>query len=215
MGRTPTHISNTPGVSHPMDHHHTPLEQTPSSLRRHRAGMPRMMLPLLVGAAVATALWLYGSLHKSTGTAVNLAGFTNAQSVKSWLSTVAAAFAIIQLFSAQAMWGKVPGAPHLASISWISPLHRWSGRVAFLFAVPVAVHCLYALGTQTFDVRTTLHSLFGCFFFGAFTTKMLSLRSKRLPGWTVPLLGGLVFTVFVVLWTTSAGWFFGLYGIHY
>jgi hypothetical protein len=28
-----------------------------------------------------------------------------------------------------------------------------------------------------------------------------------MPGWTLPVLGGLLFASFIVLWLTSAGWF--------
>jgi hypothetical protein len=55
-----------------------------------------------------------------------------------------------------------------------------------------------------------LHSIAGCAFYGAYTAKMLGLRVRGLPGWTLPALGGLVFTALVVLWLTSALWFFGL-----
>jgi hypothetical protein len=44
----------------------------------------------------------------------------------------------------------------------VSPVHRWSGRLAFLVSIPVAMHCLYALGFQAFDLRVLVHSLLGC-----------------------------------------------------
>src|SRR4029450_6946406 len=94
------------------------------------------------------------------------------------------------------------------SPSWAGTVHRWSGRSAFLLTIPVAVHCLYALGFATYDWRTLAHSLFGCFFYGAFTVKMLILPKKGLPGWTLPVLGGAVFTALVALWLTSSLWYF-------
>ncbi|MFE9139623.1 DUF6529 family protein [Streptomyces sp. NPDC007355] len=178
-------------------------------------GAAQIVVPLLLGAAVAVALGVYGRTHAPSGVSVNVAGFTNPGSVKSWLATGAAALAVVQLLTAQAMWGKLPVASDLASASWPAALHRWSGRLAFLAAVPVAAHCLYALGYQGYDTRTLTHSLAGCFFFGAFTTKMLLLRTPRLPGWALPLIGGAVFTALIVLWFTSALWFFTLNGIHY
>ncbi|MFF3062700.1 DUF6529 family protein [Streptomyces sp. NPDC057909] len=179
------------------------------------ASARRVVVSLLLGAMVAVALGVYGHAHSPSGVAVNVAGFTNPQSVKSWLATAATALAVVQLLTAQAMWGKLPGAPQLASSPWVASLHRWSGRLAFLAAVPVAAHCLYALGYQGYDTRTLAHSLVGCFFFGAFISKMLLLRIRRLPGWTLPLIGGLVFTALVTLWLTSALWFFAASGIHY
>jgi hypothetical protein len=93
-------------------------------------------------------------------------------------------------------------------------LHQWSGRIAFLVAVPVAVDCLYGLGFQTYSTRVLIHSLLGCAFFGAFTVKMLILPKRGLPGWTLPLAGAVVFTILVGLWFTSAFWFFSTFGLH-
>jgi hypothetical protein len=36
---------------------------------------------------------------------------------------------------------------------------------------------------------------------------MLGLRLRRLPGWALPVLGGLLFAAFITLWLTSALWF--------
>jgi hypothetical protein len=130
--------------------------------------------------------------------------------VKSWLATGAFALALVQVCSALVMYGKVP---RIAAPAWIGGLHRWSGRIAFLLAVPVAVHCLYALGFQNYSTRVLVHSLLGCAFFGAFTIKMLILPKSGLPGWTLPALGALVFTALTGLWFTSAYWFFSTFGI--
>jgi hypothetical protein len=168
------------------------------------------LVPALTAAAVAVALGAYGKVHDPAGTAFNLAGFSSTGAVKSWLATAAFAFALVQLASALVMYGKVPG---VRAPSWTGGLHRWSGRIAFLLAVPVAVHCLYALGYQTYSSRVMWHSLLGCFFFGAFSAKMLLLRAERLPGWLLPIVGGLVFTALTVLWLTSAWWFFRTVGV--
>ena len=109
------------------------------------------------------------------------------------------------------MYGKLgPNPP-----AWTGTLHRWSGRIAFVLAVPVAVHCLYALGFSSFDTRTLLHSLFGCFFFGVFTLKMLALPKQGLAGWVLPVLGGLAFTALIGLWLTSSYWFFTTFGVKF
>ena len=160
-----------------------------------------------VAAAVAVGLGVYGKVHDPAGTAFNLAGFSSTGAVKSWLATVAFFFALVQLVSALMLYGKLPGP------RWSAMLHRWSGRVAFLVAVPVAVHCLYALGYQTYESRVLWHSLLGCFFFGVFSAKMLLLRSERLPGWLLPIVGGLVFTALTIIWLTSALWFFRTFGV--
>ena len=180
----------------------------PPSGPAHRApGPARYLVPALVAAAVAVGLGVYGKVHDPTGTAFNLAGFSSTGAVKSWLASTAFFFALVQLVSAFMVYGKLPGP------RWASALHRWSGRIAFLVAVPVAVHCLYALGYQTYETRVMWHSALGCFFFGAFSAKMLLLRSQRLPGWLLPLVGGLVFTVLTLIWLTSAFWFFRTFGV--
>ena len=167
-------------------------------------GAARLLVPVAIGGAVALALGVYGRLHEGTAVAVNLAGFSGPLQAKSWLTTGAVFFGIVQLISALAVYGKLG----FAAPSSAGTLHRWSGRIAFLLAVPVAVHCLYALGFESSSPRVLIHSLLGCFFFGAFTVKMLVLSRKGMPGWALPLFGGLVFTALVGLWLTSALWFF-------
>lgn len=170
-------------------------------------GAARYLVPALVAAAVAVALGVYGKVHDPEGTAFNLAGFSSTGAVKSWLATVAFGFALVQVVSALMVYGKLPGP------GWSATLHRWSGRIAFLVAVPVAVHCLYAFGFQTYDSREMWHSVLGCFFFGVFSAKMLLLRWDRLPGWLLPVVGGLAFTVLTIVWLTSALWFFRNFGV--
>ncbi|GLI00752.1 hypothetical protein Pa4123_60280 [Phytohabitans aurantiacus] len=169
-----------------------------------------LLVPLLIGSAVAVALGVYGRLHTPTGIAVSVAGFSSPQTVKVWLASGATLFALIQLFSALVMYGKIrwTSAPQ-----WIAAAHRWSGRVAFLLSIPVAVHCLYALGVQSYDMRVLVHSVVGCLFFGAFTVKMLLLTRRGLPGWVLPLAGGVVFTALVTMWLTSSLWFFTTVGV--
>lgn len=170
----------------------------------------KLMVPVTIGALVALTLGLYGKLHHPSGIAVNVAGFSNPLAAKTWLATGAAFFAIIQLLSALSMWGKLGWSP-----SWNGTLHRWSGRIAFAFAVPVMVHCVYALGFQTFDTRVLVHSLLGCLFFGTFTVKMLVLTKRGLAGWVLPVVGGLVFTMLIGLWLTSALIYFQTNGISF
>jgi hypothetical protein len=71
------------------------------------------------------------------------------------------------------------------------------------------------VGFSAFDTRALAHSLLGCFFFGAFTVKMLILPKRGLPGWALPVMGGLVFTALVGLWFTSSLWFFTTHGVKF
>jgi len=169
-----------------------------------------LVVPALVGCLVSLTLGIYGRLHSPTGVAVDIVGFSSPATVKTWLATGAVLFAVVQVGSALVMYGKVP---RVTSPSWIGTLHQWSGRIAFILTVPVVVHCLYALGFQTFNARVLVHSVCGCLFFGVFTVKMLALTRRGIPGWALPLLGGLAFALLVVIWFTSAFWFFTNFGV--
>ncbi len=169
------------------------------------AAIAAIAIPVLVGAAVSVLLGVYAKTHDPSAFSVNIAGFSGPQAVKAWLGTVAFVFALFQFVSALAMYGKLPG---ISAPSWIGTAHVWSGRLAVLASVPVAVHCLYALGFQQYDNRVLAHSLLGCFFYGAFVAKMLLLTRKGLPGWVIPVAGGLVLTGLTGLWLTSSLWFF-------
>jgi hypothetical protein len=169
-----------------------------------------------VGSLVAVGLGVYGRLHEPTSVAVNVAGFSSGLAAKAWLASGAFLLAIVQLSSAAAMYGRLgrrwrqTGAP-----GWVAGLHRWSGRAAVLVTVPVAVHCLYALGYQDSTPRVLLHSLAGCFFYGVFVTKMLVLQRPGSPRWSLPLLGGTLFTALTAVWVSSAVWFFSTSGLSF
>ncbi|MGN9914243.1 DUF6529 family protein [Phytohabitans sp. LJ34] len=165
------------------------------------------LIPLAIGAGVSVALGVYGKLHTGTGVAVAVAGFSSLLTAKVWTATLSAVFAVVQLVTARLMWTRSP--------SWAAPVHRWSGRLAFLLALPVIVHCLYTVGFSTYDLRTATHSILGCFFCGAFTVKMLVLPKRNLPGWLLPVVGGLVFTALTGLWLTSSFWFFSTTGVEF
>jgi len=175
------------------------------------SGAAKLLIPFGIGAAVALTLGVYGKVHEPTGIAVNIAGFSGPLTVKVWLASGAFVLAIVQLVSALAIFGKLG----MSARPWVNALHRWSGRAAFLLAVPVAIHCLYAVGFSAFDTRALVHSLLGCFFFGAFTVKMLILPKRGLPGWVLPVMGGLVFTALVGLWFSSSLWFFTTHGVKF
>ncbi|WP_433244995.1 DUF6529 family protein [Streptosporangium sp. CA-135522] len=184
------------------------MSDTQASRIPHGRGLAPLLLPLAVGALIAVGLGVYGRAHVPTGYAIGPAGFSGPLAMKSWLTTGAFLLGLVQLFSALVMWGRIR-----LRAPWIATLHRWSGRVAFLLTIPVAFHCLYALGAQYDTPRVMVHSLLGCFFYGVFAAKMLALPRRGLPGWTLPVLGGLAFTALTGLWLTSALWFFTAIGI--
>jgi hypothetical protein len=175
-------------------------------------GTAAMLLFALAGGLVALSLGMYGSAHTPTGRPLALLiGFTAMTPMKAWLATFAVVLAIFQVLSAGWMWGRLPTTRKAPAA--LPLLHRWSGAVAFVLTLPVAYHCLWSLGYSTFDLRTGLHSLFGCVFYGAFTTKMLALRARKVPGWALPVTGGLLFAVLVGAWATASIWYFAQPGV--
>jgi hypothetical protein len=171
-------------------------------------GTAALLAAALAGGAVALAVGTYGRVHQPTGGNITSFGFPTLISMKVWLGTVAFTLAMLQLTSALAMWGRLPGMRGKKAPKWLPPVHRWTGTAAFVVSLPVAYHCLWSLGFQDTDTRVLAHSLFGCAFYGAMTTKLLVLRADRLPGMTLPIVGGLLVTCLTGLWLTSSLWFF-------
>ncbi|MCE3554327.1 DUF6529 family protein [Pseudonocardia sp. RS11V-5] len=170
-----------------------------------------LVVPVVVGVAISVGLGVYARVHEGTGTAINLAGFSSGLAAKSWLTAAAFVLVLVQLWTSMRMYGRIgrnrPAGPRTATV------HRWAGRLAVLVTIPVAVHCLYALGFSDANLRVLAHSLLGCFFYGAFAAKMLVLPRHDAPRWALPVLGGLVFTVLTGLVLTSAVWFFTTKGL--
>ena len=165
---------------------------------------------MVVGAPAAIGLGVFGKVHDPRFFSINVAGFSSPMAIKAWLATVVVVLALLQLLSALIMYGRIPG---VGAPSWIGPVHVWSGRLAVLVSVPVAVHCLYALGFQSSDSRVLVHSVLGCLFYGVFVTKMLLLTRKGSNGWAIPVAGGLLFVTVVLVWLMSALWFFRTQGL--
>jgi hypothetical protein len=175
-------------------------------------GAVLLLVFAVAGALVALSLGIYGKVHEPTGRPLALlVGFTNLTPMKAWLATAAVVLVIFQVVSALWMYGRLP--VQRKAPAYLSQLHRWSGSIAFVATLPVAYHCLWSLGYSTFDTRTALHSLFGCAFYGAFTTKMLVLRANKMPSWALPVSGGLLFSLLVGAWATAALWYFTQSGV--
>jgi Family of unknown function (DUF6529) len=165
----------------------------------------------LLGAAVAVALGAYGRAHDPALKPLFLFGFSGMLQFKTWFATGTVVLVLVQITTALSMWGRLPVGG--SARGWVAPVHRWSGAVAFALSVPVALHCLWSLGFMTTSSRVLVHSVAGCAFYGAYAAKMLGLRVRGLPGWTLPVLGGLVFAALVLVWLTSALWFFTRSGL--
>jgi len=168
-------------------------------------------LLLGIGLAVALALGVYAKAHTPASRPIFTLWFSGMLQMKAWLTTAAAFLLLVQLATALWMWGRLPGAG--AQRRWTAWVHRWSGTAAFVLTLPVAVHCMWALGFATTNTRVVVHGLAGCAFYGAYAAKMLGLRIRGLPGWALPVLGGTVLALLVVIWLTAALWFFTRSGL--
>ena len=166
------------------------------------------LLPLGVFALVALTVGLLARSQQTgdgeaQGTYIELL-FTSTIHMKAWLATAVALLACAQLFTAAWIYRKLP----FDKPAWVNPVHRWSGRLAFLISLPVAYHCIFRLGFQGEEGRVFVHSLAGCAFYGAYAAKVLIVRMRRYPVWVIPTAGGLLFTALITVWYTSAYWFF-------
>jgi hypothetical protein len=185
---------------------------SPALSGRVGAERPVAAVVLLLGAGVAVAIGAYAGLHQPAGRPFTTFGFSGMLQMKAWLTTAAAVLLLVQLTTALWMWGRLPGVRGRAP-GWAPLMHRWSGAAAFTLTLPVALHCMWALGFVTDSPRVLLHGLAACLFYGAYAAKMLGLRVRGLPRWALPVLGGAVLTALVVVWLTSALWFFTRSGV--
>lgn len=170
------------------------------------AATRRLVVVLLVGGAVAVALGVYGKAHDPTHEQPYTWFFTSTIQLKVWFASAALALAIAQVLLGMRLYDKISIPRHAPS--WLGDAHRLVGTLAFVITLPVAYQCLWALGFQSTDTRVLVHALLGCFFYGVFTVKVLSVRVKGLPDRMLPIVGGVVFAALVGLWVTSALWFF-------
>lgn len=169
------------------------------------ASARRLVVPVAVALAVSGAVY---AATQAVSPDINTSLFgqsaTDTFPLKSWLASGVLALAAFQLYSALWLYGRLP----IRRPSWLGRAHRASGLAAIVLSLPVAYHCLFAYGFRDFDRRTVVHSLAGCFFYGAFAAKVIAVRSRRLPGWALPVAGGTLLTLVVVLWYSAALWYF-------
>jgi hypothetical protein len=136
----------------------------------------------------------------------------DAARLKAWFASVILALVGVQVFLALWMYRKIPalGRP----TKTVRRTHRTIGFLAFALSLPVAAHCIQAYGVELHSgSRAALHTLAGCFFYGAFVAKVLVVRSRQLPGWALPVAGGLVALTLVTLWYSAGLWVFHNYSV--
>jgi Family of unknown function (DUF6529) len=166
----------------------------------------RLLVVLLVGAAVSLALGAYGKIHDPTGEQPYTLFFSSTIHLKVWFATGVLTLATVQVYVGARLYGKVPWPRHMPS--WLGDAHRLVGTLAFALSLPVAYQCLWALGFQSTPTRVLVHSLLGCFFYGVFAVKVLAVRVRGLPDRVLPIVGGVAFVTLVAIWFTSSFWFF-------
>lgn len=143
----------------------------------------------------------------STYTDIMTAVFSAPIAGKAWLATAAGFFALVQVTTAARIFGKFKNVIRLPHET-VKRIHRWSGRLVFLLTLPVIFHCVFILGFQTTSTRVAIHSIAGSFVYGVFAVKVFFVHDRAHPRWTLPLVGGTLFSVLATLWLTSAYWYF-------
>ncbi len=161
----------------------------------------------VLAAGVAVVLYVAGRVH-TVNPAFSLFGrqYVAALSLKALLATMVLGLAVLQVLLALWMYRKLPlgrSRPRPVRLT-----HRVTGFALFALSLPIAVHCLIAYGVQLTSTRVAVHSLAGCFFYGAFVSKVLLVQTRKLPRWVLPAAGGTLAIVVAVLWYSSALWYY-------
>jgi len=166
----------------------------------------------LAGAIVAVVLYIIGKVHTPDYTS-GLFGQTqlNAVILKSALATAALGLAVVQVLLALWIYRKLPLAGRAPKP--VGMTHRVIGAVLVVLTLPIAIHCFLAYGVVLSDTRVVIHSIAGCVFYGAVVSKVLLVQSRKLPGWALPVAGGVLALLVALLWYTSALWYYNGYTI--
>jgi hypothetical protein len=127
--------------------------------------------------------------------------------MKAWFATAAIVLAVVQVSTGARIFGKLE---RLVPIQRprVNRIHRWSGRLAVLFTLPVAFHCVFILGFRSTDARVLVHSIAGSFVYGVFAVKVFFVHDRAHPRWVLPVVGGTMAATLATLWATSAFWYF-------
>jgi hypothetical protein len=172
---------------------------------RHSSSVASLLFPVAIGLVVTAAVYLATQvITPDINTSLFGQRAADAFALKSWLANGVLALAAFQLYSALWIYERMPG----RKPGWLRRAHRASGYAAIALSLPIAYHCLLAYGFRDFDPRTVVHSIAGCLFYGVVAAKVIVVRSRRLPGWALPVAGGTLVTLVVVLWYSAALWYF-------
>ena len=108
------------------------------------------------------------------------------------VATVVGVLAVFQVIGALWMYGKLG----IDRPSWLGAPRRISGATApcSRCSSPIIACSHWGWRRATADgykvpPRAVIHGVLGCIFFGAIIVKVTAVRSKRAPGWFLPLQG--------------------------
>lgn len=181
-----------------------------------RKGMRIPLAALAAGVVVALLVGVLGKAHDPSLDGTTTLGYQTVVDMKVVLSVVIGVLAVLQVVGALWMYGRLG----IEAPSWVGKAHRFSGTVVLVLAGFVAYHCVATQGlpTGTLDngedvsTRTVVHGVLGCAVLGAAVVKVIAVRSRRAPGWFLPVAGGLLFSLLVTSVLTSAVWYVGAQG---
>jgi phosphatidylglycerophosphate synthase len=173
-----------------------------------------MAIPLTAfgaGAVVALLVGVFGRVHDPTLDGTTTLGYSTVLAMKTVVATAIGVLVVAQLVTALWMYGRLG----LRRPSWLGTVHRTTGATALVLVLFVAYHCLWSLGLEVgrlpdgekVSTRTLVHGLLGCAVVGAIVVKIVAVRSRRAPGWFLPVAGGLLFSLLVLAILTSAAWY--------
>jgi Family of unknown function (DUF6529) len=170
-----------------------------------------LAIPLVLFALMSLTVGLIarGAIRQPYPTPFFHLFFSDTLHMKVWLITAAVVLGFFQLLTAARIYQLLRFSPPGRLYNLV---HRFSGYTAVALTVPVAYHCIFLLGFGTYDLRVYIHSILGSTVYGIFIAKVLLVRSRRFPGWALPIAGGLLFSTLLGLWLTSALWFFSTFG---
>ena len=178
-----------------------------------------MAIPLTAfaaGAVVALLVGVFGRVHDPTLHGTTTLGYSSVLAMKTVVATVVGVLAVTQVITALWLYGKLG----IRVPSWLGVVHRTTGATALILSLFVSYHCLWSLGLEVgklpdgapVSTRTLVHGLLGCTVIGAMVVKIVAVRSRRAPGWFLPVAGGLLFSLLILAILTSAVWYIGQEG---
>ena len=181
-----------------------------------RKRVPIPLAALAAGAVVALLVGVLGRAHDPSLEGTTTLGFQTVVDMKVVLSMVIGVLAVLQVIGALWIYGRLG----IEAPSWVGKVHRLSGTIVLVLAAFVAYHCLWTQGMPTgtlengenVSTRTVVHGVLGCAVLGAAVAKVVAVRSRRAPGWFLPVAGGVLFSLLVASVLTSAVWYVGEQG---